>query len=79
MESNALAITTMNVQNRLEAVSALMQIVQVMRRDMLHEGIDYGTIPGTNKPSLLLPDGMTCLSLPGLTLTTCVTLIREVT
>lgn len=51
------AITPVNTsQQAIELVKSLMGIVTTLRHDVFVNGVDYGTIPGTNdKPVLLLP------------------------
>lgn len=49
------AIIPLNTTTSLQSISALMDIVLQMRQHIMKDGTDYGTIPGTNKPTLLLP------------------------
>jgi hypothetical protein len=46
-----LAIAPLDVKKKLEAISQFQAVVQ----KELHEGVDYGIIPGTQKPTLLKP------------------------
>lgn len=38
-----------------EQLKARLALIQAVMRDVMQEGIDYGTIPGTDKPTLLKP------------------------
>lgn len=53
---NENAIIVINPQRALAEASARRQIVEQMRTtSILRQGIDYGVVPGTSKPSLLKP------------------------
>jgi hypothetical protein len=50
------AIVPLNVESAVQSVEHLALIVRHLRSNLLVEGQDYGTIPGTgDKPTLLLP------------------------
>ena len=42
-------------QQQIEDLKAALEIVRVLRRDVLVDGVDFGIIPGTPKPSLYKP------------------------
>lgn len=49
------AIIAIDPTQAIQNAKKLVDIVRVMRTDVLRENVDYGIIPGTNKPSLLKP------------------------
>jgi hypothetical protein len=54
-ENKALSIITLDATQAIEQARQLHAVVSQMRSEMLKIGIDYGVIPGTNKPTLLKP------------------------
>jgi len=57
MVANALPnqIVPFNVAASIESVKQLSEIVSVLREQVFRSGHDFGIIPGTTKPTLLLP------------------------
>lgn len=53
MTSNA--ITSIIPAQQVQRLKAQLETVKVIRREVLAENIDFGVIPGTNKPTLLKP------------------------
>lgn len=49
------AIIPVNPQESIEQAKRLSDLMRVMRKDVLRAGVDYGVIPGTDKPSLFKP------------------------
>lgn len=44
-----------DVQATIEAVKQRIAIIDTLRKEVLREGIDFGTIPGVDKPTLFKP------------------------
>lgn len=49
------AIVPIDVNRSVDNVKLLHNLVKKLRQDVLKEGEDYGTVPGTDKATLLLP------------------------
>lgn len=60
------AIVAINPVQAIEQAKKLSDIVRVMRADVLRANVDYGVIPGTNKPTLLKPGAERLCSALGL-------------
>lgn len=60
------AIITIDPAAAIQQAKAVYSVVATLRKDLLQHGVDYGVIPGTDKPTLLKPGAERLCSALGL-------------
>ena len=60
------AIVTIDPASAIQQAKAVYSVVATLRKDLLQHGVDYGVIPGTDKPTLLKPGAERLCSALGL-------------
>lgn len=60
------AIVPIDPASAIQQAKAVYSVVATLRKDLLQRGVDYGVIPGTDKPTLLKPGAERLCSALGL-------------
>lgn len=60
------AIVVLDPATAIQQAKAVYSVVATLRKDLLQRGVDYGIIPGTDKPTLLKPGAERLCSALGL-------------
>lgn len=61
MSDNPNAIILLTPETAIQQAKAAYDIIKRLRNEVLVEGIDFGTIPGTDKPTLYKPGAEKCV------------------